>query len=67
MELGFVLSDITNNYERIADHCSNIAISVMQLKEDETHAHEYVDTLPKGEGSEFDIRLQSYLRKYELP
>lgn len=67
VELGFVLSDITNNYERIADHCSNIAISVMQLKEDETHAHEYVDTLPKGEGSEFDIRLQSYLRKYELP
>ena len=67
VELGFVLSDITNNYERIADHCSNIAISVMQLKEDETHAHEYVDTLPKGEGSEFDIRLHNYLKKYELP
>lgn len=67
VELGFVLSDITNNYERIADHCSNIAISVMQLKEDETHAHEYVDNLPKDEGSEFDIRFQSYLRRYELP
>lgn len=67
VEMGFVLSDITSNYERIADHCSNIAISVMQLQEDDTHAHEYVDTLVKDEGSDFDIRLQSYLRKYELP
>lgn len=67
VEMGFVLSDITNNYERIADHCSNIAISVMQLKEDETHAHEYVDTLPKQEGSEFDLRFHNYLSKYNLP
>lgn len=67
VEMGFVLSDITNNYERIADHCSNIAISVMQLKEEETHAHEYVDTLPKQEGSEFDLRFHNYLKKYDLP
>ena len=67
VEMGFVLSDITNNYERIADHCSNIAISVMQLKEDETHAHEYVDTLQKQEGSEFDLRFHNYLKKYDLP
>lgn len=67
VEMGFVLSDITNNYERIADHCSNIAISVMQLKEDETHAHEYVDTLPKQEGSDFDLRFHNYLKRYDLP
>lgn len=67
VEMGFVLSDITNNYERIADHCSNIAISVMQLQEDETHAHEYVDTLPKEQGSEFDVRFHNYLQKYTLP
>lgn len=66
-EMGFVLSDITNNYERIADHCSNLAINVLQLYEDETHAHEYVDTLQKGEGSEFDVRYHNYLKKYELP
>lgn len=67
VEMGFVLSDLTNNYERIADHCSNIAISVMQLKEDETHAHEYVDTLEKETGSEFDVAYHSYLSKYALP
>lgn len=66
-ELGFILSDITNNYERIADHCSNLAINVMQLYEDDTHAHEYIDSLERGAGSAFDNLLQEYLRHYELP
>ncbi len=67
VEMGFVLSDVTNNYERIADHCSNIAISIMQLEEDDTLAHEYVDNLQKSEGSEFDLRFKNYLKKYDLP
>ncbi|MDE5700755.1 MAG: Na/Pi cotransporter family protein [Lachnospiraceae bacterium] len=66
-EMGFVLSDITNNFERIADHCSNLAIHVMQLQEDDTHAHEYVDLIEKGAGTEFDRVLQEHLRRYELP
>ncbi len=66
-EMGFVLSDITNNYERIADHCSNLAINVMQLREDDTHAHEYVDSIEKGEGSAFDKIMQEHLKRYELP
>ena len=66
-EMGFVLSDITNNYERIADHCSNLAINVMQLYEDDTHAHEYVDNLQKGEGTEYDRLCHGYLSRYELP
>ncbi len=65
-EMGFVLSDITNNYERIADHCSNLAIGVMQLYENDTYAHEYVDSLLKDEGSEFDLLYQQYLSKYRL-
>ena len=66
-ELGFVLSDITNNYERIADHCSNLAINIMQLYEDDAHAHEYVDSLEKGEGSTFDKTCREYLERYKLP
>ncbi len=66
-EMGFVLSDITNNYERIADHCSNLAINILQLNEDDTHAHAYIDSLWRGEGSEFDLLLQKYLKRYELP
>lgn len=66
-EMGFVLSDITNNYERIADHCSNLAINVMQMHEEDTHAHEYVDSIQKGVGSEFDKLFTQYLKHYELP
>ena len=66
-ELGFVLSDITNNYERIADHCSNLAINIMQLYEDDAHAHEYVGSLEKGEGSIFDKTCREYLERYKLP
>lgn len=65
-EMGFVLSDIMNNYERIADHCSNLAIGVMQLYEYDTYAHEYVDSLTKDEGSEFDLLYQQYLAKYRI-
>lgn len=67
VEMGFALSDVTSNCERIADHCSNIAISIMQLGEDETQAHEYIDTLVKTQGSEFDVYYHNYLAKYELP
>ena len=66
-ELGFILSDITNNYERIADHCSNLAINMMQLYKDDTHAHEYVEQLEKEAGSAFDKMCQECLRRYELP
>ena len=66
-ELGFILSDITNNYERIADHCSNLAINMMQLYEDDTHAHEYVEQLEKEEGSAFDKMCQACLQRYALP
>ena len=66
-EMGFVLSDITNNYERIADHCSNLAINVMQMHEDDTHAHAYIDNLDKGAGSAFDTMMQEHLKRYELP
>lgn len=66
-QLGFILSDITNNYERIADHCSNLAINMMQLYEDDTHAHEYVEQLEKEAGSAFDKMCQECLRRYELP
>ncbi len=65
IELGFVLSDITTNFERIADHCSNIAVSVLQ-KEDEFDSHEYLDTLEKGENTAFREKYLDYKEKYKL-
>lgn len=67
VDLGFMLSDITMNYERIADHCSNIAIYILQLEEDTLAAHEYIDSMPKEEGTEFAKRVKAYRQKYMLP
>lgn len=68
-EMGFVLSDITNDLERIADHCSNLAVNVIQLYEEDVHVHMYgdADELPKGEGSAHDRLCRAYLERYELP
>lgn len=67
IELGFALSDITTNYERVADHCSNIAISLIQIPDDVYSSHEYVEHLEKGEDSEYHEALIKYTEKYMLP
>ncbi len=66
IELGFVLSDITTNYERIADHCSNIAISVLQVKQKNLESHEYLDRL-KAEDAAFKQQYSDLSRVYRLP
>lgn len=66
IELGFVLSDITTNYERIADHCSNIAISVLQVKQKNLESHEYIDRL-KTEDASFKQQYSDLSRVYRLP
>ena len=67
IELGFALSDITTNYERVADHCSNIAISLIQIPDDVYSSHEYLEHLEKGEDSEYHEALVKYTEKYMLP
>lgn len=66
IELGFVLSDITTNYERIADHCSNIAISVLQVKQTNLESHDYLGKL-KSDDPDFKKRYGDFLRIYRLP
>lgn len=67
IELGFALSDITTNFERVADHCSNIAISLIQIPDDAYSSHEYVENLEKGEDSQYHEALVRYTEKYLLP
>ena len=65
IELGFVLSDILTNYERISDHCSNIAVCVIETQHDSFDTHEYLHSIKKG--AEFEKAYQTYLEKYRLP
>lgn len=67
IELGFVLSDITTNFERVSDHCSNIAVSLLQLQEDNMETHEYLDTLKVSDNLNFKGKVLAYREKYSLP
>lgn len=67
IELGFILSDITTNFERVSDHCSNIAVCLLQLNENEFDTHAYLDTLKKGDNMDFQGRVMAYRAHYLLP
>ncbi len=64
--LGFILSDILTNLERVSDHCSNIAICLMQNERKTISAHEYVIELKTAEGGSFADEVSDYAKKYEL-
>lgn len=65
--LGFVLTDISTNLERVADHCSNIAIYQIQVPKDEYDAHEYLLSVKRQHHEEFDQEEMAYERLYRLP
>lgn len=67
IELGFVLSDITTNYERVADHCSNIAVCLIQIAHHDFETHEYIETLKNEDNVEFRKKYEAYRQQYILP
>ena len=67
IELGFVLSDLLTNYERVSDHCSNIAVCQIQISKSVFDTHEYLNNY-KSSGSEtFTHSFDEYKEKYVLP
>lgn len=67
IELGFVLSDVLVNYERISDHCSNIAVSLIQIHEDNYETHGYLDALKHKDEKNFKEKYNECLEHYILP
>lgn len=67
IELGFILQDLLTNYERVSDHCSNIAVCLIQIKENSLDTHEYINELKKLDKSEFMDEFNDYRTKYLLP
>ena len=65
IQLGFVLNDLLTNFERVSDHCSNIAVAVIQEQDGGLDSHIYLHTIKAG--SSFDEDLRRDLRKYRLP
>lgn len=66
IELGLVLSDLAMNYERVADHCSNIAVYMMQLYDTELEEHSFTEQMDAGESAEFAKQLAEFKKMYEL-
>jgi phosphate:Na+ symporter len=70
VEYGFVLEDLLTACERTADHCSNVAVEMLQVAEGKLEAHEYLNALKGGELHEsaaFAERFARYKAKYAFP
>ena len=66
LDQGFVFNDLLTNFERVGDHCSNLAIAVIELASASFDAHQYLLTLREHRGEEFDRLFEEYTRKYAL-
>lgn len=70
VEYGFVLEDLLTACERTADHCSNIAVEMLQMSEGKLEAHEYLNALKAGELHEsiaFSELFTLYRAQYAFP
>ena len=70
VEYGFVLEDLLTAYERTADHCSNMAVEILQVSEGKLEAHEYLNALKAGEleeSAKFNRRFNRYQARYTFP
>ena len=65
LELGFVFNDCLNNIERAADHCSNIAVAVLEAENASVHAHGYLRSI-KELNDRYDTLLAEYSEKYMI-
>ena len=65
IEKGFIFADILNNCERISDHCSNIAVAVIEVEHDSFDAHRYLQGVKYG-NHEFNLIFQEYAAKYAM-
>lgn len=67
IELGIFLTDITTSMERVSDHCSNIAVAVIEIQQGVFDPHKYMKKLKKQSNVNFQRLYESYLEKYVLP
>lgn len=64
LELGFILNDCINNFERVAAHCSNVALAVLELRYADLQFHDYARDVRQGDQPEFRRWLAFYQEKY---
>ena len=65
IEAGFVLTDILTNFERISDHCSNIAVAIIEAKHSSFDTHKYLNEMKYSDPT-FKKMYDAYAQKYEI-
>ena len=63
---GFVFNDLLTNFERVADHCSNIAIAMIELQSNELDAHGYLNNLKEQRSHNFDLMYAGYCERFKI-
>lgn len=66
IEHGFVLNDILTNFERVSDHCSNIAVTMIEVVQNAYDTHEYLNALKSIENEEFGEKYKELSIQYKL-
>jgi len=66
IEMGFVLSDLLTNCERVSDHCSNVAVAQIETAQNMYKAHEYISNLKMGGNEEYREAFEEYSTKYAI-
>ena len=67
IELGFILSDIITDLERVSDHCSNIAVCLLEISEDEFDTHAYLENVRREDNMDFRGKVMAFGERYPLP
>ncbi len=67
VELGLLLSELATNYERVSDHCSNLAVYLLQTEDSSFEAHSYQENLELEGKRQFERMVEEYRRQYQLP
>ena len=63
---GFVFNDLITNLERVSDHCSNIAVAMIELNEGSFDTHEYLEHLKEQHSADYDRYYADFREKYSL-
>ena len=66
MVLGFILTDLLTNYERVSDHCSNVAVVLIEIDSKQLGTHQYLDRLKSADNVAFADAYNEYLSRYQI-
>ena len=66
LELGFIFNDCLHNMERVADHCSNLAVAVLESNISTIHSHDYLRAIKEDSDNQYQILLAGYTAKYQI-